>query len=62
MEGQYYNTQFTNKMRTQEEIADIVQATCEAIETQLKGRANLNQDQIIANQKMFCKSKLLKHE
>ncbi len=36
-------------MRTQEQIADIVEATCKAIEKRLKGRANLNQDQIIAS-------------
>ncbi len=36
-------------MRTQEQMADIVEATYQAIEDQLKGQANLNQDQIIAN-------------
>ena len=37
-------------MRTLLQISDIVEATCKTIETQLKGRANFNQDQIIANQ------------
>ena len=40
-------------MRTLEQTSNIVEATCQAIEKKLKGRANLNQDQIIANQ---CKT------
>ena len=37
-------------MRTPEETSEIVESTCQAIEKRLKGRANLNQDQIIVNQ------------
>ena len=37
-------------MRTLQQISKIVAITCEEIELNLKGRANLNQDQIIANQ------------
>ena len=37
-------------MRTLQQISKIVEITCEEIELNLKGRANLNQDQIIANQ------------
>ena len=37
-------------MRTLEQTSNIVEATCKAIELKLKGRANLNQDQIIAYQ------------
>ena len=40
-------------MRTLEQTSNIVEATCKAIELKLKGRANLNQDEIIANQ---CKT------
>ena len=37
-------------MRTLQQTSKIVESTCKAIERKLKGRANLNQDQIIANQ------------
>lgn len=37
-------------MRTLQQTSNIVESTCKAIELKLKGRANLNQDQIIAYQ------------
>ena len=37
-------------MRTLQQTSIIVEATCKAIELKLRSRANLNQDEIIANQ------------